>query len=57
MATATMVMNTARVIVVIDPGLQVRLELDSYLQPNALGRWGEAQRGWRGPESPDKEET
>ena len=38
MATATTVMNTARVIVVIDPGLQVYLELDSHLQPNALGR-------------------
>lgn len=54
MATVTTVMNTARVIVVIDPGLQVHLELDSHLQPNALG---EAQRDWRQPEGPGKEET
>jgi hypothetical protein len=47
MVTVTTVINTARVIVVIDPGLQVHLELDFHLQLN----------DWRRPESPDKEET
>lgn len=47
MVTVTTVINTARVIVVTNPGLQVHLELDFHLQPN----------DWRRPESPDKEET
>jgi len=47
MVTVTTVINTARVIVVIDPGLQVHLELDFHLQLN----------DWRRPESPHKEQT
>lgn len=38
MVTATTVINKACVIVVIDPGLQVHLELDFHLQLNAPGR-------------------